>query len=599
MLDPHSSVCLCSPQPHLTCAQRRSCGVLLAAVAAVVLVTLHPSAVRLFPAAGRPSLQLSGFRAVAVTPLAPHRPIRLGINPPPAAHRAADSGTSRPLPGFSLCTAFLGAGAFSAAAIVGPRRRSFTAMAVVARDPSVPPVRYAYLHGFLSGPASKKGTFLKQEFARWGHPLELLDLNDGDPCNLRFSTAIAVVERFLAAHPAARIRLIGSSFGGYVAARCAELFPDRIDRLLLLCPGFDLGSRWPVLFGADEMRRWREEGTRSFTTSRGGTVAMPYAFIDDSQQHPPYPHWRCPVVILQGSRDEVVPEALIQAMLARDAALSARTYLRVVDDNHDLTAPDTLDLLSRVANEFLVGCVDPNGDSDPHSNEVQERRATVEVERKYRGPPMKEFAEALTRNGAHLKARERFEDVYWDGEEIPLLRRDHWLRQRAGVWELKRPPASGAARVRQVTAYEEISDNPSAIGAALDPILGVSPGAVAAALSEREGDGPRRVGLAPFARFVSERAKYGLPGGLGVDVDRAEYPDGHGEYSVVEIEKVVHEGKDEAEGEAAVRRAGAEIEVVARSLGLDPVGRVPGKLEHFLRIARPEHWAVLQSLLAR
>ena len=31
------------------------------------------------------------------------------------------------------------------------------------------------------------------------------------------------------------------------------------DRLFLLCPGFDLPARWPLLIGHDQMERWERE----------------------------------------------------------------------------------------------------------------------------------------------------------------------------------------------------------------------------------------------------------------------------------------------------------------------------------------------------
>ena len=43
-------------------------------------------------------------------------------------------------------------------------------------------------------------------------------------------------------------------------ARVLELHPERVDRLLLLCPAFDVVARWPTLIGPDNFERWREAG---------------------------------------------------------------------------------------------------------------------------------------------------------------------------------------------------------------------------------------------------------------------------------------------------------------------------------------------------
>jgi len=106
------------------------------------------------------------------------------------------------------------------------------------------------------------------------------------------------------------LNLLGSSLGGYVGARYAELYPSHINRLVAFCPGktdrdgmashscafgidgllcvrpltlfmvgtpllllllppgFDLQSRWPVLFGRSVLEEWREKGYRDFPLVR-------------------------------------------------------------------------------------------------------------------------------------------------------------------------------------------------------------------------------------------------------------------------------------------------------------------------------------------
>jgi uncharacterized protein len=98
---------------------------------------------------------------------------------------------------------------------------------------------YAYLHGFLSGPTSSKGRYLAEQLERrFATRLHLLDLNGGGgPSMLSHAGALAAVDACWQAHAGAGpLRLIGSSFGGWAAAAYAALHPDRVDRLLLLCP---------------------------------------------------------------------------------------------------------------------------------------------------------------------------------------------------------------------------------------------------------------------------------------------------------------------------------------------------------------------------
>lgn len=65
-------------------------------------------------------------------------------------------------------------------------------------------------------------------------------------------------------HPHTPLPTTSNSLGGFLAARYAELHPDRVERLVLLCPGFDRCSRWEKLFGAEALREWERVGWRAF-----------------------------------------------------------------------------------------------------------------------------------------------------------------------------------------------------------------------------------------------------------------------------------------------------------------------------------------------
>ena len=130
--------------------------------------------------------------------------------------------------------------------------------------------RYAYLHGFGSSRLSRKGVFLRDELAPGGVELELLDLNVPSFGRQTYSDILASIDAFDATTAeGVKLRVLGSSMGGYLAARWAELHPDRVDRLFLLCPGFDLAFRWPILLGADAMERWEANGTLDVANGSG------------------------------------------------------------------------------------------------------------------------------------------------------------------------------------------------------------------------------------------------------------------------------------------------------------------------------------------
>ncbi len=193
---------------------------------------------------------------------------------------------------------------------------------------------FAYLHGFASGPHSRKGVVLEAAFRAEGATLHLPDL-----CRPTFGTqtltgALAAIDALVATSPDdARWCFIGSSLGGWLAARWAELHPTRAERLVLLCPGFDMVLRWPALLGADTIARWRTTGALPFKDAAGQWTPLHWGFVADAQQHPPVPIVPCPTLILHGTRDTVVPLAFSESYAAAHAD---RVQLGVLDDAHDL-----------------------------------------------------------------------------------------------------------------------------------------------------------------------------------------------------------------------------------------------------------------------
>lgn len=208
-------------------------------------------------------------------------------------------------------------------------------------------MRLAYLHGFASSPLSHKGVTLRERLSARGVRLELPDLNRPDFAHLTFSDALAAVDAW--AGDSGEVGLIGSSMGGWVAARWAALHPERTPRLVLLCPGFDLPSRWPALFGADVFDAWARRGWHEFEGPGGVPLRLHWGFIEDAGRHEPIPEVPCPTVIVHGTRDEVVP---VQGSRAYAAA---RPHVRLVevDDDHGLVA--SIDVIEREVTSFLLG----------------------------------------------------------------------------------------------------------------------------------------------------------------------------------------------------------------------------------------------------
>jgi hypothetical protein len=175
----------------------------------------------------------------------------------------------------------------------------------------------AYLHGFASGPASFKGTVLAEWLRARGHHLELPDLNEPSFGELTVTAALGAMDALDALDSGGRPwRLIGSSMGGYLAARWAQIHPEKVDRMVLLCPGFDMRARWAALLGPQAMGAWRETGRHLFPDASGVDVGVHWGFVVDGDTHPRRPEPACPVRVIHGVADEVVPVEISRSYAA-------------------------------------------------------------------------------------------------------------------------------------------------------------------------------------------------------------------------------------------------------------------------------------------
>lgn len=210
------------------------------------------------------------------------------------------------------------------------------------------PVRHAYLHGFASGPLSRKGRELARRLAPAGVDLALPDLNRPSFARLTIEGSLAAIDELTGGRRAATTwRFIGSSFGGYLAALWAARHPERVDRLLLLCPGFDLARRWPALLGPDALTQWKRLGSFPFQDGAGRPVPVHWELYESMERHPAFPEVPCPTKILHGRRDETVPVETSR----RYAAERPHVELIELDDDHALT--DSIDRIEREA-QWLV-----------------------------------------------------------------------------------------------------------------------------------------------------------------------------------------------------------------------------------------------------
>lgn len=205
----------------------------------------------------------------------------------------------------------------------------------------------AYLHGFASGPSSRKATHVRDGFGARGVPVAVPDLTPG-PGGFERSTPatmLAVARAALGDDPGPHA-LVGSSLGGYLSALLASTDP-RVTRLVLLAPAFRLFERWRGRLSARELEAWRTEGLAVHHHVTGTERRIAWPFFEAAAALPAFPVVEVPALVIAGRRDDTVPLADVEAWV--DRTPSAR--LVTVDDGHELGA--SLDLILREAWDFL------------------------------------------------------------------------------------------------------------------------------------------------------------------------------------------------------------------------------------------------------
>ena len=195
--------------------------------------------------------------------------------------------------------------------------------------------RYAYLHGFASSPNTKKGVHLAAVFAQKGLLLERPELNKPSFEKLSPAAMLGAVDALDALDAGAGKPwcFVGSSMGGWLAARWAELNPQKVERLVLLCPGFDLATRWLSIVGTEGMEKWRREGSLMFPDGAGVLRRVHWGFYEEGSKLPPRPEVPCPTRIYHGTRDATVPVETSRSY----ASTRPHVELIEVDDEHRLT----------------------------------------------------------------------------------------------------------------------------------------------------------------------------------------------------------------------------------------------------------------------
>ena len=201
-----------------------------------------------------------------------------------------------------------------------------------------------YLHGFASGPGSKKAAYFQERFRAEGVELEIPDLAQGDFERLTITGQLAVVERMADGR---EISLIGSSMGGYLAALYASGHPVR--KLALLAPAFGFARRWAETMDPRQMEQWQRTGfIEIYHYGDKRQRRLGYQLLEDGLRYDDYPEFSQPALMFHGRRDTVVPDRYSIEFARRHL----NTKLWLLDSDHELL--DALDTIWAETRAFLL-----------------------------------------------------------------------------------------------------------------------------------------------------------------------------------------------------------------------------------------------------
>jgi uncharacterized protein len=207
-------------------------------------------------------------------------------------------------------------------------------------------LRFAYYHGYASSPKSRKGLHLANILKEQNLELQRPDLNRPSLSEQSYQAIFNHLDKVDAelCPNGEKWCIVGSSMGGYIASRWAQLRPDRVEKLLLLCPGFDMRRRWPALLGEGVMAHWKNTGWLERADGEGKPTKIHYKIVEEMETMPSYPEVHCPVHVIHGRGDETVPFSHSEHY----CGLVPGSTLIPVEDDHSL-----MKSLSTIEDEVL------------------------------------------------------------------------------------------------------------------------------------------------------------------------------------------------------------------------------------------------------
>lgn len=222
-------------------------------------------------------------------------------------------------------------------------------LAGYAHDTGTGPVGI-FVHGFRSDCRGEKATALAEHAILRGYSWVRFDLaghgqSSGQFATARLSDWLADL-RALADHYAPRpLVLVGSSLGAWLAVLLARESPA-VGGLVLLAPAFNFLQRGYAALPPERQVRWRDEGRLTLPDpygAPGATYELEYGLVEDAVRHDVLSapvSVSCPVAIIHGRDDELVPVAISETFF-RELRAPHKELVVVPAGDHRLTGAAT------------------------------------------------------------------------------------------------------------------------------------------------------------------------------------------------------------------------------------------------------------------
>lgn len=200
-----------------------------------------------------------------------------------------------------------------------------------------------FVHGFRSHADGDKSRALAAHASARGYPWLRLDLSahgksDGDFCDFRISSLRDDVLAVMAT-VARPVVLVGSSMGAWLSVLATLERPGRVKGLVLIAPGFDFLARIFSELSREDQALWQRRGCRRFESAwEPFPYALPFEAVRDARALQVLDKplaLPCPVHIVHGRHDEVVPLSISERFLKLSSA-PAKSLEIVEDGDHRL-----------------------------------------------------------------------------------------------------------------------------------------------------------------------------------------------------------------------------------------------------------------------